>query len=276
MSEWSKEGHSFMPVFSVYIFSNLVDNESVHWCRWWLDENQATIIRASTVWPYRWIYTLPWPPLNILMIMYLSCSKPVDTLHNDDVVIASKRCHFGLITSKWRRFDVIATLLLRRVFRGNKCNMQMCVCCASIYQQLQCSGISIWLRFNEFWNKIQKLSAVTFAPTEWVTSEPGPCKNAWSLTNVIDCMKFEILVTFLGPYNLLNQTTKMCSCENGLVCPYHNHIIATREILLQMINTSNRHSNDVQCYRNCDQGTALILHTDLHVHRNLISAFGED
>ena len=31
----------------------------------------------------------------------------------------SKRRHFGVITSKWRRIDVMTTLLLHHVFRGS-------------------------------------------------------------------------------------------------------------------------------------------------------------
>ena len=34
---------------------------------------------------------------------------PPETLHNNDVVITSKRRHFDVITSKLRRFDVITT-----------------------------------------------------------------------------------------------------------------------------------------------------------------------
>ena len=44
---------------------------------------------------------------------------PAGILRNNDVFIASKRCHFYIITSKWRRFHVITTLLLRHVFRGS-------------------------------------------------------------------------------------------------------------------------------------------------------------
>ena len=43
---------------------------------------------------------------------------PSDTLRNNNVGITSKRGHFDVITSKWRRFDVMATLLLRHVFSG--------------------------------------------------------------------------------------------------------------------------------------------------------------
>ena len=44
------------------------------------------------------------------------CGVPANTLRNNNVVITSKRRHF--VTSKWRRFDVITTLLLRHVFSG--------------------------------------------------------------------------------------------------------------------------------------------------------------
>ena len=43
---------------------------------------------------------------------------PVNTWRNDNVVIASKRRHFDVITSKWRRFGVTTTSLLRNVFVG--------------------------------------------------------------------------------------------------------------------------------------------------------------
>ena len=33
--------------------------------------------------------------------------------HKNDILISSKRCHFDVIAWKWRRFDVITTLLLR-------------------------------------------------------------------------------------------------------------------------------------------------------------------
>ena len=42
---------------------------------------------------------------------------PADTLRNNDVVITPER-HFDVITSKWRRFEPITTLLLRHVFGG--------------------------------------------------------------------------------------------------------------------------------------------------------------
>ena len=47
-----------------------------------------------------------------------SCFVPLNTWHNDNVVITSKRHHFDVITSKWRRFDVITTLSLHYVFAG--------------------------------------------------------------------------------------------------------------------------------------------------------------
>ena len=56
----------------------------------------------------------PWNCCSLLR------SHPADTLRNNDVFITSKRCHFGVITSKWRRFDVITTLLLRHVFSGQQ------------------------------------------------------------------------------------------------------------------------------------------------------------
>ena len=42
----------------------------------------------------------------------------LNTYRNDNVVITSKRCHFGVITLKWRRFDVITTSLLCHVSAG--------------------------------------------------------------------------------------------------------------------------------------------------------------
>ena len=47
---------------------------------------------------------------------------PANTLRNSGVVIASRRRHFDGITSKWRRFDVVTALLLRRVFGGYEQN----------------------------------------------------------------------------------------------------------------------------------------------------------
>ena len=41
-----------------------------------------------------------------------------DTLCNNYVVISSIRLHFDVLTSKWRRFDVITPLLLCHVFGG--------------------------------------------------------------------------------------------------------------------------------------------------------------
>ena len=43
---------------------------------------------------------------------------PADTLRDNDVVITSKLRHIDVITSKWGRFNVTMTLLLRHVVRG--------------------------------------------------------------------------------------------------------------------------------------------------------------
>ena len=43
---------------------------------------------------------------------------PPDKLRNNDIVNTPKRRHFEVIASKWQRFDVITTLLLRQVFGG--------------------------------------------------------------------------------------------------------------------------------------------------------------
>ena len=51
---------------------------------------------------------------------------PADTLRNNDVVFTPKRGYFDMITSKWRRFDVITTLLLRHVFGSNGGNPTTC------------------------------------------------------------------------------------------------------------------------------------------------------
>ena len=48
----------------------------------------------------------------------LSITNPADTLRNNDVVITSRRRHFDVIASKWRRYYVITTLLLRHVVSG--------------------------------------------------------------------------------------------------------------------------------------------------------------
>ena len=48
-----------------------------------------------------------------------SCHSPADTLRNNNVVITSKRRHFDVTMSKWHRFNVITTLLLRQVFGGS-------------------------------------------------------------------------------------------------------------------------------------------------------------
>ena len=44
---------------------------------------------------------------------------PADTFRHNNVVVTPKRCHFGAITSKGLRFDVITTFLLRNVFGGS-------------------------------------------------------------------------------------------------------------------------------------------------------------
>ena len=46
---------------------------------------------------------------------------PADTLRNNNVITTSKRSHFDVITSKWRRFDAMTTLLPRYVFGGLSC-----------------------------------------------------------------------------------------------------------------------------------------------------------
>ena len=53
---------------------------------------------------------------------------PLNTWHNNNVVITSKRRHFDVITSKWRRFDVITTSLLRNVFAGIVSMNRIAIC----------------------------------------------------------------------------------------------------------------------------------------------------
>ena len=48
----------------------------------------------------------------------LVCHIPADPLRNNDIVITSKRRHFGVITPKWRCKHVTTTLLLCHVFDG--------------------------------------------------------------------------------------------------------------------------------------------------------------
>ena len=55
----------------------------------------------------------------------LICSYLADTLRNNDIVITPKRCHFDVIISKWRRFDVKTTLSFRQVFGGYKRNKNL-------------------------------------------------------------------------------------------------------------------------------------------------------
>ena len=58
-----------------------------------------------------------------LMATRLTCPILSAILRNDDVVIIPKRRHFDVTTSKWRRFDVIATLSLRQVFSGYRTDL---------------------------------------------------------------------------------------------------------------------------------------------------------
>ena len=50
---------------------------------------------------------------------------PADILRNNDIVMTSTRRHFDVITSKWRRFHVITTLLLRHVFTLAFCQVSI-------------------------------------------------------------------------------------------------------------------------------------------------------
>ena len=71
----------------------------------------------------QWCTYVQWPSFTILngntvaLIVLIPEHSPTNTLRNNDVVITSKR-HFDGIASKWRRFDVISTLLLRHFFQG--------------------------------------------------------------------------------------------------------------------------------------------------------------
>ena len=49
------------------------------------------------------------------------CKKMVAHITHNNVVIPSKRRHFDVTTSKWRRFDIITTSLLRNVFTWRPC-----------------------------------------------------------------------------------------------------------------------------------------------------------
>ena len=109
-----KKGIHLCPFFGVYIYINLVDNESVHWCRWWLDENQATSHYPSkyglalSMDIYAPVTSPQYLDDNVGYLLHVVTQLTHYTINY--IVIASKRRHLDVITSKWRRFGVIATL----------------------------------------------------------------------------------------------------------------------------------------------------------------------
>ena len=85
----------------------------------------------------------PVVPRSIPPQSYELCN-PADASSNNDVVVTSKRRQFDEITSKWRCFDVITTLLLRHVFSGNFPPLQPQACGSGI-PQIKCylNGVKI-------------------------------------------------------------------------------------------------------------------------------------
>ena len=72
----------------------------------------------------KWSISDPQSPQRECLSLYEGCATPPNTWRNDNVVIAPKRRHFDVITSKWRRFAVITTSLLRNVSAVKRQNMQ--------------------------------------------------------------------------------------------------------------------------------------------------------
>ena len=78
---------------------------------------------CSQTWE-QWCTYVQWPSFTILngntvaLIVLSPGHSPANTSRNNGVVIMSKRRYFDCITSKWRRYDVISTLLLRHFFQG--------------------------------------------------------------------------------------------------------------------------------------------------------------
>ena len=60
----------------------------------------------------------PSPCVITLCVLFHNGNYPLNTWHNNNVVITWKRRHFDVITSRWRRVDVKATSLLRNMCAG--------------------------------------------------------------------------------------------------------------------------------------------------------------
>ena len=71
--------------------------------------------------------------------------NPLNTCCNNNVVIASKRRHFDVFTSKWRRFDAITTSLLCHMFAGKQLELK----CPSklidaFFHVIRCSAFKVF------------------------------------------------------------------------------------------------------------------------------------
>ena len=92
-----------------------IGNECVRWagpCLLWItvlvlrDDRKGIGLARNRCQAITWTNML----LILMMLCWVFSTIPADTLRNNDVVIRSK----------WRRFDVITTLLLRHVFDGKR------------------------------------------------------------------------------------------------------------------------------------------------------------
>ena len=91
--------------------------------------------------------------LKPLIWVYLS--KPLNTWHNNNVVITPKRRHFDVIVSKCRRFDVITTSLLRNMAAGRQYNCWSLRCRRSMACRL-CSNYMFILDITHDFNRLSK------------------------------------------------------------------------------------------------------------------------
>ena len=75
-----------------------------------------------------WRHCNDWRFFLDCCLVYIRIPYPCDTVRNNGVVITSKRRHFDVIKSKWRRFDVTTTIItssVRRAMENSRCLLEL-------------------------------------------------------------------------------------------------------------------------------------------------------
>ena len=117
--QWS--GHNFAHVTTAQLSWHVPNYDlilsletKINWEEFSQEFNWCDYKMACRTHPWCWLWHVRRGSHHIFRIYII----PLNTWHNNYVVITSIRRHFDVITSKWRVFDIITTPLLCNVSSG--------------------------------------------------------------------------------------------------------------------------------------------------------------